>query len=110
MSKTGDHLAELAAYSGDPWTAENPYFAHAETYMEHSWNELIWPVIQGLDLRSVLDLAAGHGRNSQRLLEHCENLTIVDIQPENVERCRRRFAGNDRITYHVTNGYDLRPV
>jgi SAM-dependent methyltransferase len=110
MSKTDDDLAELAAYSGDPWTSDNPYFARAEAYMEQSWNELIWPVIHGLDLRSVLDLAAGHGRNSQRLLDHCETLTIMDIQPDNIERCRQRFAGIDRITYHVTNGYDLRPV
>ena len=32
-----EKLRELAAYSGDPWTPENPYFTHAEAYMEELW-------------------------------------------------------------------------
>lgn len=94
-----ERLADLAAYSGDPWNPENPYFAHAERFMEHSGTTLIWPVLSSLDLSSVLDLAAGHGRNSVKLLEVCGQLSIMDILPGNVDVCRTRFGESDRIHY-----------
>jgi SAM-dependent methyltransferase len=104
------HLAELAAYSGDPWVPENEYFAHAERFIETLWSGLIWPMLQNVDFRSVLDLAAGHGRNSTKLIDLCESLVIMDIQPGNVEICRKRFGDGGKVSYHVGNGYDLRPV
>ncbi len=103
-------LAALAAYSGDPWTPENPYFAQAEAHARGLWDDLVWPFIKDCDFRRVLDLAAGHGRNSQFLLPLAEHLTISDIQPGNIEACRKRFGNDARIDYQVGNGYDFQPL
>jgi hypothetical protein len=40
--------------------------------MEHLWRRLIWLRIEALDHRCVMDLAAGHGRNSIKLAEIAE--------------------------------------
>jgi SAM-dependent methyltransferase len=105
-----DKLRELAAYSGDPWIPENEYFAHAESYMGQLWKELIQPFIEGSNFTHTVDLAAGHGRNSVILSTLAERLTIMDIQPGNIEVCKRRFAGCENIEFLVNNGFDMQPV
>jgi ubiquinone/menaquinone biosynthesis C-methylase UbiE len=103
-------LDKLAHHSGDPWKPEHRYFAHAEKHMQHSWDKLIWPFIHDCDFTSVIDLAAGHGRNSEMLKQVAKQILILDIQPENVELCRQRFKGDDRFEFAVCNGYDLQPA
>jgi SAM-dependent methyltransferase len=105
-----DTLRKLAAYSGDPWTPENSYFAHAEAYMEELWSGLVWPLIESCDFSHTVDLAAGHGRNSVKLAMLAKRLTIIDIQPGNIEACKQRFSGRKGIDYFVNNGFDLRPL
>jgi SAM-dependent methyltransferase len=105
-----EHLASLAAYSGDPSTPANPYFAVAEKYADSLWKNLVWPFISDCDFANVLDLAAGHGRNSKFLLDIAQRLTITDIQPGNIDVCRKRFVDFPQVLYYVTNGYDFQPV
>jgi SAM-dependent methyltransferase len=105
-----EKLAELAAYSGDPWAPANPYFAHAEAYMEELWNNLIWPVIEGCNFSNTVDLAAGHGRNSVKLAALAKRLTIIDIQPGNIEVCKQRFSSREDVYCVVNNGFDMRPL
>jgi len=102
-------LASLAAYSGDPWTPDNPYFQMAEKDGRWLWDNLVWPFIDDSDFSDVLDLAAGHGRNSAFLLEHAHRLTIADVQAGNVESCRRRFGELANVSYLVVNGYNFQP-
>lgn len=103
-------LSELAAYSGDPWNPSNTYFDHAEKFMEESWEEIIQPVLEPVDFTRTVDLAAGHGRNSEYLKKYAKELYLLDIQPGNVEVCRERFAGDSRFRFATNNGYDLQPV
>jgi len=103
-------LQELAAYSGDPWVRANPYFAHAEAHMEGLWKKLVAPVIEGCNFRHTIDLAAGHGRNSVKLGPLAKRLTIMDIQPGNIEACKQRFADRPNTDFIVNNGFDLQPV
>jgi len=105
-----EKLKELAAYSGDPWTPDNEYFAHAEPFMEPLWKQLLQPFLEGCDFTHTVDLAAGHGRNSIILSTLAERLTIIDIQPSNIEICRRRFGNRKNIEFFVNNGFDMRPV
>jgi SAM-dependent methyltransferase len=104
-------LRAAAAYGGDPWIPENPYFAAAEAALDPLWTGLILPFLRGSEFTCVLDLATGHGRNAARLLPMAGRLILVDIQPGNIAACRARFGGDDpRITYLVNSGYDLRGV
>lgn len=105
-----EKLAELAAYSGDPWVPSNSYFSHAEKFTEGLWNDLIWPFIGDCDFTDALDLAAGHGRNSTFLVKHAGTLQITDIQAGNVDVCRERFSQYPNVSCFVGNGFDFQPV
>jgi ubiquinone/menaquinone biosynthesis C-methylase UbiE len=106
-----DSLVQLARYSGDPWGPGNAYYQKAEKAMHYSWERVVWPFIgDAVDFKNTLDLAAGHGRNSEYLLRYAETLAIMDIQPSNIEACRARFAERTNISYHVCTGYDMQPL
>jgi ubiquinone/menaquinone biosynthesis C-methylase UbiE len=102
-------LLEYARQVGDAWK-EAPYYDEFEAKTDQHWKDLIWPFIQNCDFSSVLDLAAGHGRNSQRFKELARRIWIVDINQENIDHCRKRFAGDDRFHYLKNNGVSLAGV
>lgn len=90
--------------------AESEYYAQAEPFIRAQWDAHIWPLIQGSDFSTVLDLAAGAGRNSELLKDLAKVLWIVDINQTNIDRCRARFekyAGPCRINYAVNDGTSL---
>jgi ubiquinone/menaquinone biosynthesis C-methylase UbiE len=86
------------------------YYDDAESAIEQQWKTMIWPKIRHCSFDVVVDLAAGHGRNSRKLLEHTRKLFIVDVNEENVAFCRRRFADQPAVTVLRNNGYSLRPI
>jgi ubiquinone/menaquinone biosynthesis C-methylase UbiE len=104
-------LCELARTSGDPFRG-GPYYDVAEPDMDHQWDNLIWPMLEdkGIDFHCVLDLAAGHGRNSAKLRRHADRIIIVDINQENIDACQKRFRGDDRFVFIKNDGVSLAPV
>ncbi|MBN8893045.1 MAG: hypothetical protein BGP12_14530 [Rhodospirillales bacterium 70-18] len=107
---SADELQALVAHVGDIWVPTHPYYRRAEDDMDRAWATAIQPFIAGCDFTATVDLAAGHGRNSTKLADLATRLTIIDIQPGNIEICRARFAGRPHVTCHVGSGYDLRPL
>ena len=101
-----DQLAMLARQIGENWV-ETPYFDQAEQDTDWHWHDFVFPMIQDCDFSVVLDLAAGHGRNAAKLLELAEKLYIVDVNEENVEFCRRRFEGDERVSFLLCDGISL---
>ena len=112
MSETPLPPGTLAAAQdvGRDWI-EAAYFAAAEPAADLQWATIILPFLQleatGIDLAVSMDLAAGHGRNSARLLPMAGVLHIVDIHASNVEVCRGRFGADPRIAYHANDGCSL---
>ena len=101
-------LCKLARSSGDPFRG-GPYYDVAEPDMDRQWENLIWPMLKdkGIDFHCVLDLAAGHGRNSAKLRRQAARIIIVDINQENIDVCRERFEGDDRFVYVKNDGVSL---
>jgi SAM-dependent methyltransferase len=89
------------------------YFHDAEPFMDLQWNDIIYPLIQDLDFSVVLDLACGHGRNSEFLRKLTKELHLVDINQSCIDACRERFGDKKdgtRFFYHVTDGNHLRMI
>lgn len=86
------------------------YYDDAESAIDQQWKTLIWPKIKHCSFDVVVDLAAGHGRNSRKLLEHARKLYVVDVNEENVSFCRSRFAGQPNVVVFRNNGYSLWPI
>ncbi len=103
------NLHGLAKQVGDDWVG-GVYYEAAEKDMGQQWDRVIWPIIKGADFSETLDLAAGHGRNTARLLEHAVRIIAVDINKENIDVLSTRFRGNDKVVVLKNSGSDLRDV
>ncbi|OPY94282.1 hypothetical protein A5906_14620 [Bradyrhizobium sacchari] len=104
---------KTAIQCGDSHDRSKGYFHDAEPYMELQWNQIIFPLIRDLDFTSVLDLACGHGRNSEFLRRQTKSLHLVDINQSCIDACRKRFGDakdGTRFYYHVTDGNHLKMI
>lgn len=78
---------------------------------EAMWFGALLPRIHAhLPAGTILEIAPGHGRWTQYLKERCEKLVAVDLSPNCIEACRRRFADSDNIELHVNDGRTLDAV
>lgn len=86
------------------------------------WHGLILPRLaptlravssEGVSLhcRTILEVAPGHGRWTQYLLDHCDRLIGVDLVDECTQHCARAFAGHPtRHEFHTNDGRSLAMV
>ncbi len=84
-----------------------PYFDNAEVVMLDQWQRIIWPIIKDEDFTSTLELACGHGRNTEFLRQHASSIDLVDVNPSCIKACRNRFGERKErceFRYHLTNG------
>jgi ubiquinone/menaquinone biosynthesis C-methylase UbiE len=96
---------------GNSHDVSKGYFQDAEAVIDLQWNQIIYPIIQGLDFSVVLDLACGHGRNSDYLRKLTKELHLVDMNESCLQACRERFGQSidgTRVHYHLTDGNHLR--
>jgi len=85
---------------------QSRYYDDAEPLAGHVWRH-VSPYLNECEFSVVVDLAAGHGRNSANLLPLSQQLYIVDINVENIDHCRERFGDDPRIRYVVNDGTSL---
>ncbi len=107
-----DKIEEAATYVGNDWKTGS-YYDEAERVVETMWEHEVWPIIRkcDCDFSCVLDLAAGHGRNSNKLKDISSKIYIVDINQENIDFCKERFKNDkDRFVFIKNNGTDLNEI
>lgn len=86
------------------------YYEHAEPYMQMQWERTIWPIIKDEDFTSTLELACGHGRNTEFLRRYAKSIDLVDVNQTCVDACEKRFGAEKDgcvFRYHVTTGNSL---
>jgi SAM-dependent methyltransferase len=78
---------------------------------ETLWNGTIMPRIhQRVPCGHLLEIAPGYGRITRFLVGVCDRFTGVDLTPNCVKSCRRRFADRDHATFHLNDGKSLDAV
>lgn len=86
------------------------YFVHAEEVMAAQWARTIWPIIKDEDFSATLELACGHGRNTEFLRRYAKSIDLVDVNQTCVDACETRFGSEKDgcvFRYHVTTGNSL---
>jgi ubiquinone/menaquinone biosynthesis C-methylase UbiE len=101
-----DDIQKVTKSIGDDWKTA-PYYDIAEADMDKQWSDTLWPFISDCDFSTVLDLAAGHGRNSEKLRHHAGTLYIADINQENIDFCKQRFGNGSQYRYVLSSGTTL---
>jgi len=72
------------------------------------WYCTLLPRIHGfLPTGTILEIAPGHGRWTQFLKTLCHTLIVVDLSPSCIDACKKRFASDRHIIYHVNDGTSL---
>jgi SAM-dependent methyltransferase len=98
----------LTRYAKYDWPAGGEEWSSAWGGSEYLWHGTIRPRVQSfLPARSALELAPGYGRCTEFLRNFCERLTLVDLVEKCISACRERFAGDQRLSYHVNDGKTL---
>ncbi|MCD2181671.1 class I SAM-dependent methyltransferase [Rhizobium sp. GN54] len=118
MATIGSRTSSIAS----DWKS-NSYYLAAE---QERWVDVFWNaatpfrrLFDHLDVRKVVDLACGHGRQSARMLSlesvapAIEKVYLLDVNQENIDACTERFrnsANNSRIEMKKISGADFRPL
>jgi len=55
----------------------------------------------------VLEIGPGAGRWTTYLVRRAGSLTLVDLTPECIDLCRKKFGESPHLTYFVNDGRDL---
>lgn len=89
--------------------AETPYYDSVEAQAQGQWNDLILPFIEPHkpNMRHVMELAVGHGRMTEILLEQADTVTGVDVLQENIDFCTDRFGDHPKLNLVRNNGVEL---
>ena len=106
-------LKHLALVSGSHQVlaeGQRQYHLDAESGMDQQWQNLIWPLIKDFDFNVVVDVAAGFGRNSAKLLPYTRQLIVTDINQKCIDACRQRFQGQTNVRFIKNDGTSLKEI
>jgi len=106
-----EHGLVAAANVARDWVT-SPYYSDAE-----KWTWIFWDPISSfkrlfdkLPAGKLVDLACGHGRHSEKLLNLGRTVIALDIVPENITATQERLRGRPNFAAHRCNGVDFQPV
>lgn len=79
--------------------------------VEAQWAWVLYPRLRSfVPTNRILEIAPGYGRWTQYLKDLCTSLVVVDVSDRCIAACRRRFAEERHIRYHVNDGSSLAAV
>jgi SAM-dependent methyltransferase len=76
--------------------------------VEMQWHRTLLPRLHAfLPTGTLLEIAPGFGRWTQKLKDRCQEMHLVDLASKCIETCKRRFQGCTHLHYHVNDGQSL---
>ena len=75
------------------------YFASAEQWIDRQWSVEIEPILtrHPIDYSLTVDLGCGQGRNIPKLLPLAGKVIGLDVNPELIDLCNKRFATEKKV-------------
>lgn len=112
-----DTATNITKKIGDAWNVDidkmaKKYYEHAENYLITFWGRdtVFNRAFEQLDCSDIVELACGHGRHVTQYLEKANTITLVDINQQNIDFCKKRFAGKQKIEYLVNQGNNFNGI
>lgn len=91
---------------GDEWSNQAAYCK--KPYKQ--WKDSIVKnfIYKNINHKSnILEIGSGHGRWTEFLLNKCNKLIIVDLNPKCIEFCKNKFSNFKNIKYYANDGKTL---
>lgn len=110
---TGMRIEEnLKAWNDDcRWPKEGDEWSERWGSSTAQWYCTLLPrIYEFLPTGTILEIAPGHGRWTQFLKALCKRLIVVDLSPNCIEACKKRFSSDGHIIYHVNDGTSLEMI
>ena len=90
------------------WSEDGDEWSQPWGGVESQWYGSIFPRIHAfIPTNNILEIAPGFGRWTQYLKEYCNNLSVVDLNLNCIEKCKDRFTQSSNINYYVNDGTSL---
>lgn len=87
------------------WSNEGREWCLSEEWVKSILRHVIIPELGGKE--HIVEIGAGAGIWSEILLKLCKRLTLVDIVPQCLDICRRKFADAANVAYELNDGRSL---
>lgn len=71
-------------------------------------NSSFYKMFQKMNIERIIELACGQGRHVPWYIKDAKKIVLVDILDKNIELCKERFQGEEKIEYCINSGYDFR--
>ena len=96
------------SYESYDWRQSGEEWSYVWGGSDQQWYGSILPRIHRfLPADTILEIGAGFGRWADFFRPHCEQLILVDVAQVCVEACNRKYAGDDAITAHLSDGKSI---
>ncbi len=105
-----DDSKKIAERDARPW-ADSAYYERAEQSTDGFWTEgtKFRQRFDRLDLTSVIELACGHGRHTERAAPLAGRLIAIDVFEENLQVCRERLSVSSHVEFVLGDGVSFEP-
>lgn len=91
-------------------TGNQLYFELAEKDFHRHLEKFIKPNLpKSANFDVTLEIAGGHGRNTNFLKEFAKKVITIDINIQNVRFMQERFVNDENVVVYLTNGVKLPP-
>lgn len=102
----------LHQWANHDWSSRGDEWSQGWGNTTMMWHGTVLPrICHFLPAAHILEIAPGHGRCTQFLLPHCREITLVDLVPECIKACTKRFRrAGPRVRGYVNNGRSLEMV
>lgn len=88
------------------------YHERARSHMDRHWDDIVWPMLKryNIDYTATADFACGRGRNTEKLRTLAKEVTMIDVNAENIIFCREYFKDDRNIRFVLCSGYTIENV
>jgi SAM-dependent methyltransferase len=95
----------LRQWSSWDWSRKGEEWTPSLEWKEALVHDVLDPNIR--EGSRILEIGPGAGRWTEYLIQRSSHLTCVDLTPECIRACRKRFAGFGNVDFIVNDGRDL---
>ena len=105
------HIKEQVKVVAEPWE-QSPYYSDAEKWTYLFWNPdtVFRNLFDRMDHRILLELACGWGRHTEQCTDICEEIIILDVVEENLNKTMSRLSAQSNVSPILGDGFTFSPI